>query len=764
MKPIKLEYAVGQHVAGKVEKLLPYGVFIRLDDGTQAYIRRREVTWAGNIDPRHVWKPGDEIGADVIALAAPGQSLELSYRLTLPDPWSEFAARHQNGDVIEGAVKSITEYGVFVEVKPGVDGLVPAADLTPWKADQPEALVWPGDRIEAVITALDVRARKLRLSIRARMRQLEIVAGIMNDCDLLPQIDLTVNQPDLFSRMELAGEESKPHMEMIKAEPAQIERVGPILVVDDSDEIRRPLAEWLRHQGYTVDEAHNAEAALEKVERSRYGVLLVDLHLPGIDGLALLNQLQQSHYPGCTVLMSAAEWLAERSQEIEQAGVVEALVKPLDLSEIEQLLAKIGRGEPIPSRPPIVPAPVTVPQSYHQLAAALQSRGSLAWQFSQGLAELVATTPATTGLIFQLDPISRTVSVMAQAGQADLNEEALYGLGESPVSDVMTEAVHILENNVSGQASDRFRKLLHLLPFESCLGIPIEARGEIHHALFLLHDRSDAFTRYHLRDTLAAGALFAVAIERDAMEERFGSINKIMLSGQLAGGFSHEVYNKMSGLEIQLHNLRLDCQRYNSDAGQPADFGEISQAAEALLTTFDDLRQTVELFQQLMRSESGCWTTVNDIVQQAVHLLQPVLRKNRIEVEADLSDELPMTIVNVVQLKQAFLNIMLNAVQQMMYQPGDANLLTITTAYQRNSSNLPLKIRFTDTGPGIHRRLWERVFGLGFTTRMGGTGQGLYITRSLIESQGGRVSIERSVMLLGTTFLVELPVAMAEEA
>lgn len=763
MKPMKSDYAVGQHVAGKVEKLLPYGVFVRLPDGAQAYIRRRELTWAGNIDPRRVWQPGDEIGADIIALATPGHSMELSYRLTLPDPWSDFAAKHQSGDVVDGIVKSMTDYGVFVEVRPGVDGLIPAGDLATWKVTQPEALVWLGDHIEAVITQLDSKSRKLKLSIRARMRQLDVVAGIMNDYDLLPPIDLPASRPNLFDPAEPAIEEFMPHQPLNPAEPAYIERVGPILVVDDYHEIRRPLIDWLRHQGYTVDEAETAEAALEQVDQTHYGLILVDLHLPGIDGLAFLNRLHQGGFAGYSVIMSAAEWLVERSQEIEQAGVVEALVKPLDLSEIEHLLAKIGRGEPISRRPAVPSASTAVPPSYQQLATALRARGTLSQQFHHGLEALVAATQATTGLIFRLDPISRTVSITAQAGRADFNEEALYGLGESPVGDVITEAAPILENHVHGQALERFRKLLHLLPFESCLAIPIEARGEIHHALFLVHDRPEAFTRFHLRDTLAAGALFAVAIEREAMEQRFRALNKIMLSGQLAGGFSHEVYNKMSGLEIQLHNLRLDCRRFDGGPDQPAQLDEISQAAEALLTTFDDLRQTVDLFQQLMRADHSDSVTLNEIVRQVMIQLQPVLRKNKIKVETDLSAAMPPTLVNITQLKQGFLNIMLNAVQHMGLKPDGPHLLTITSVYQNHKTPLPLQIRFIDTGPGIHRRLWERVFDLGFTTRLGGTGQGLYITRGLIESQGGRVSIERSLIPLGTTFLVELPLVAAEE-
>lgn len=314
-----------------------------------------------------------------------------------------------------------------------------------------------------------------------------------------------------------------------------------------------------------------------------------------------------------------------------------------------------------------------------------------------------------------------------------------------------------------GRTQDRFRKLLDLLPFESCIGVPIKAKGEVHHALFLLHPQPEAFTPYLRQDAVAAGALCGLIIEREAMEQRFRSLNQLMLSGQLAGGFSHEVYNKMSGLDIQLHNLHLDCVSFEREPDKTVNFAEIRQAAEDLLTTFNDLRHTVDLFQQLMRQEAGCRSNINGIVEQAVALLRPVLRKNRVKVETELSQNIPSTVVNLVQLEQAFLNIMLNAMQHMDLKPGSGKILTITTAYAPEDAKFPLKVRFVDTGLGVHRRLWEKIFSLGFTTRLGGTGQGLFITRSLIESQGGRVSVERSVIPLGSTFLVELPIDSVQE-
>jgi signal transduction histidine kinase len=113
-----------------------------------------------------------------------------------------------------------------------------------------------------------------------------------------------------------------------------------------------------------------------------------------------------------------------------------------------------------------------------------------------------------------------------------------------------------------------------------------------------------------------------------------------------------------------------------------------------------------------------------------------------------------------VRLQQAFLNIMLNAVQhvgRMVEQwPAAQATLRITTGRDPRPGGR-LWVRFADSGPGIHHRLWEQIFALGFSTRTGGTGLGLFIARSLLESMGGTVVVEQSLTPGGTTFRVELP-------
>jgi len=752
-------FVEGQHVVGTVEKLFRYGLFVSLSDGTRAYIRRRELTWSGNVDPRERWQEGDVIEGSVLKPAEPGQSMELSHRATLPDPWDAFANEFMQGDVIEGTVKSLIEYGIYVEIKPGVDGFVPLRELATREVKKPDEIVWIGDRVEALITHLDHRTRKVRLSIRARLRQLDVVAGIMKDFELFSELEEPMpdaDRPELEDK--LSGDLQVDSQMAWGIDPEIPARVGRILIVEDYEAIRRPLAEWLRHQSFEVDEVEDVETACQKIQEEVYGIIFADINLPGTDGLTFLQKIRQKGLSGNLAVMSTAELLADRSQEIEHIGVIEAFVKPLDLDEIKYLLIRIGQGDTLPRWQMTIQSLASpMPESFQQLAMTTRSSDSLADQLRVGLEHLLATTPAELGLIFRLDPISRVVFITARAGPMQLNESALHSLGASPVRDVIEEGEPILENRMSGQIRERFRKLLDLLPFQSCIGLPIEAGGETHRALFLFSRTPDVFNRYHLRDALATSMLLSVAVEREKMEQRFRALNNTMLSGHLAGGFSHEVYNKMSGLEIQLRNLQTDCQ-----TGKSVNLVDIRQAVDRLQGTFTDLKDTVELFRQLMQAKEEQHVGINEVFRKTVSLLQPILRKEKIKLETDLSPDLPEMAGNLVQLQQVFLNIMLNAVQQMTLKSDGRKLLSVTTTYQPQDKKWPLKIRLADTGPGIHRRHWEKIFDLGFTTRLGGTGQGLYIARSLVESLGGTILVESSTVLIGTTFLVELPAMLAQ--
>lgn len=739
---------IGQSIRVKVDKVLPFGVFVCLPDGHRGYIRKRELTLEGDVEPERRFRPGQELQAVVIDLPeGEGRLPELSIRRILPDPWPDFARQWTEGKIIRGMVKDLLPEGAFVQVAPGVDGFISLEEMALWKVGRPEEVLWVGDDVEAVITRLDGKNRRLRLSIRERMRRQGQETGCRSDT-----LETSGGGVSLTN-----GQEEPPTMSPWPPEVAAA--IGPILVVDDHKELRLSLVEWLQRLGCQADGAGSVPEAKEKFQSQAFSLLLLDIVLPDTDGLDLLRWLQGRGQRPCVAVMSLTEWIEEQFQELVSLGVAEVLTKPLDLEELYRFLSRIGRGEsPRPLHLPTSDLPGEV-RSFRQLSETLSSV-SPGRQLRAGLEWVLRTTRAEKAVVFHLDPDSKKVSLVAQAGEIPLDSSALYFLSDSPVKDVIREEEeYVLTNRVSAEPTARLEKLRALLPFESCIGVPIRAEGETRHALFLFHREAEAFNAYRLRDALAAAALLAIALEREALAQQARALGQTLLIGHLAAGIGHEIYNRLSGLEISLCNLQSDFEKLGQGRAEEGDgrsVPELERKLGEVLGAAIGMKEAVELFQHLSRLDQEAIFDVNQVLRRAQGALRPLAQRYRVRIQADLPSGLPLVRGKSVALEQAFLNVMLNAVQQVSLKAYGPGLLRISTGLKEGESTV-VQVRFSDTGPGIHKRLWERIFTPGFSTRPGGTGLGLFIARALIEAMGGRICVEQSIVPLGTTFLVELP-------
>jgi len=742
-------YSEGQRVTATVEKVLPFGVFVRLADGTRAYIRRRELSLEGDRPPGEIVSEGQTLQAVVLSPAEAGRLMELTVRAIHPDPWEQFVRRYKVRDTVTATVKHVVPNGVFVQIIPGVNGFIPLEELVSWRVEKAEDVVWTGDEVEAVITRIDPSRKKVNLSIRQRMEQLARVESVFR------QIGFTEGVPDSIAA-ELIGESASSQEEAAEF----VGRIGPILVLDDHDSIRDPLVQWLIRQGYTACGAKTVPEALTLCQAQPYGLILVDLDLPQIDGLQFIRQIRDCGERTFIAVMSSPEWIDEHFLEIQQLGVSEMFPKPVNEQKLRQFLLRLDRGEIIEPRIDLRESSLPEIRTAQQLSAVMRSRIPLARRFHNGLEYLLEMTRAEEAIVFHMDRTSRMVSIVASVGSIPLNEFATYALVTSPVKDVILEGETIWENRVSQEPTRRFEKLLELLPFESCIGIPIEASGQTEYALFLFHREPETFSRYRLRDAWAMATLFAVAIEQDALDRRIQEISRTFLSGHLAAGLGHEIYNRLSGLDLEFQNLIADFEalwRNSPELRMPA-AEEIRRALGRAAETAGGLKQLVGEFRLLLKAmQEEQVVDVNEVVRQSASLIEPQARRTKVTLRFLPSPDVLPVAGSGVGLQHVLLNLMLNAIQHMALKPDERRVLEISTAWEDDA--LPVKIRVSDTGPGIHRQLWEKIFALGFTTKPGGSGLGLYIARSLVEAMGGRISVERSLVPLGTTFLVELPAA-----
>lgn len=731
-------YQIGQEVEGVVESILPFGVFLRLSDKTKAYIRRRELDLEPDLEPAQVTRVGEMIQGVIIGLETTDKHLELSRRVLLEDGWDDFLRTHREGSVIEGAISALHPHGVFVRLCPGIRGFVPLDELSESRISHPEDSFWVEDHVEAVVTRIDQSRKKVWLSVKARLRQRKQALAVFDKVgtEMEEVEDVTAAIAAAFT-----GEMITPEVCLL---------VGPILVVEDHAEMRNSLTTWLKHHGCEIEQAATLAEGLSLVGQRNWGLILVDLNLFDCEGLDLVRHAKRLGSKAHICVMSTPDSLAIRAAEIERVEVSEVFPKPLDLVELEQFFLRLAGGEAIkPWRAKHTPEPDQT-LIFPELALFEDSEEAPIQRLKKAFYWVTKNLRAQSGMIFYLDPVSRAISVLAQTEGATVNQEAFYGLRESPVKDVICEGKPVIENQASTRARARFARLLDYLSFESCLGVPINVHGEVQHAAFFFHREPERFHRDSLlRDAYAGAALFSSLLTEDVINKRLQTMHPMLLSGELGAGFGHEVANKISGLEIQVLNLLRKCE------GQE----RLKLDSTRVLDLVIDMKNTVEAFQQLSRvilphGDSGC--DLNQVLLRAETLLQPVARKDGVKINRRLAEELPKVAGNVITLQQIFLNLMLNAVQQMALKGGDHRVLSISTSL--GEGQLPVQVRFWDSGPGIHRQLWEKIFSPGFSTR-GGSGLGLFIARSFVHSLGGRLSVEESFVPLGTTMLVELPTA-----
>ena len=165
---IARRYPEGTRLFGKVTNLADYGCFVEVEDGVEGLVHVSEMDWTNkNLHPSKVVHVGQEVEVMVLDIDPERRRISLGMKQCLPNPWEEFAASSNKGDRVVGKIKSITDFGIFVGLDGGIDGLVHLSDLS-WDIPGEEAVrnYSKGDEIEAVVLAVDAERERISLGIK----------------------------------------------------------------------------------------------------------------------------------------------------------------------------------------------------------------------------------------------------------------------------------------------------------------------------------------------------------------------------------------------------------------------------------------------------------------------------------------------------------------------------------------------------------------------------------------------------------------------
>jgi len=165
---ISRRYPQGTRLFGKVTNLTDYGAFVEVEAGIEGLVHVSEMDWTNkNVHPSKVVQVGDEVEVMILEIDEERRRISLGMKQCLPNPWEDFAREFKKGDRVKGQIKSITDFGVFVGLAGGIDGLVHLSDLS-WSLPGEEAVknFKKGDEVETVVLSIDVERERISLGIK----------------------------------------------------------------------------------------------------------------------------------------------------------------------------------------------------------------------------------------------------------------------------------------------------------------------------------------------------------------------------------------------------------------------------------------------------------------------------------------------------------------------------------------------------------------------------------------------------------------------
>lgn len=161
-------YQAGSRASGRIVGVVDYGVFVELEPGIEGLIHSSELSWnRRQKHPSKMLKVGDRVDVSVLDVDLDKRRISLSLKQTLPDPWTTLPGRMSAGTVLEGRVRNMTEFGAFVELDDGIDGLVHISNMS-WAKDikHPSEVLKKGQKIEVVVLGIDPEKRRISLALR----------------------------------------------------------------------------------------------------------------------------------------------------------------------------------------------------------------------------------------------------------------------------------------------------------------------------------------------------------------------------------------------------------------------------------------------------------------------------------------------------------------------------------------------------------------------------------------------------------------------
>ncbi len=165
------KYPIGSVIRGEVRNVTDFGIFVGVEEGIDGLVHVSDISWTERIKhPGEKFKKGDVVEAAVLNIDVENERFSLGIKQIQPDPWTTLTERHPVGARVKGKVTKVTDFGAFVEIEPGIEGLVHVSEMKDERVENPRDVVKEGDEVDVKVIDMDLQERKIALSIKALNR------------------------------------------------------------------------------------------------------------------------------------------------------------------------------------------------------------------------------------------------------------------------------------------------------------------------------------------------------------------------------------------------------------------------------------------------------------------------------------------------------------------------------------------------------------------------------------------------------------------
>jgi small subunit ribosomal protein S1 len=281
---VEYRFPLGVKVSGKVVSVKDYGAFVELEDGIEGLIHISEMSWTERVKhPSKLINVGDAVECKVLEVDPKGKRISLGLKQLQENPWDKLEVKFPVGTIVEGTVKSITDFGVFVDIGMGIDGLIHVSDIS-WtkKVTQPSEKFKKGDSVKAVVLGIDKGNEKFSLgikqlerdpweNIKSRYRQNQAVEGVVTKLtDFGAFIELEEGIEGLIYVSELSDQRIEKPADAVKTG----DRVRAEILSIEPKERRISLS--IKQLGRTEERANYDQYVGEKTKKTSMGEVLGD--------------------------------------------------------------------------------------------------------------------------------------------------------------------------------------------------------------------------------------------------------------------------------------------------------------------------------------------------------------------------------------------------------------------------------------------------------------------------------------------------------